>query len=742
MPPTVTAPPPLPTIVVEAGARIHLLSRTFCHVEGDPRFSIAADGALVLDPHGLGARAELLYGDCQAPHLAALGGVGSFARHTEEADLAPDRSMIELRGPHLTQRTIWWRLGRVGRFEESALVDTVSEGKETLVATLPADVVGRATQPGEGPLELLLPPDGMPSPELPSVELWDRHGASVPLEAFRLPLGKILLDRSPVHDGPINGWRERAEVAIRWPGTVASASCADEDCRLSGDGSVVVVSSVPAEGSELELSLRLAPRVMLRGPHGLSAQTTADVPLARCQVKPLVPVILSGLADHRVPIQLDGDCPSDLSSLTVETVPVSQATVVATDGPHRLDLSLGLVPRGAQVLHLTLRAGPRQAVVGTAKIPMTDSWSFTRATLTDREIGDVDVIPMNRPVEVKVLAQDYRMSAALTVEPLPGFYRVLPGTPGTNHTLIEGGAETGGSVPILVGYRPPEAHLAPDAPPLVVFQALPGYQIHEVSVPVPLAPEHPGPRPFLQIICHDPTGAEHLIAQGQVINLPHDSRHSCRLSIDKTVLGPENGPQRLRLSITMTHPDTTPAPGGFSKVFQVRPGPGGDSIWLDPSVSVHEFDHMRVTLAHDDPGHFYLGSSDSLTGAGFTALSVEIIFGNRINGPEAGAIDFSAGALIRLALLDKRGVEFPIDGEFGIFGTGISQQANLSFVLGPGLTVPILNPGQAAQASVGIHAWLEYSPTITNPSGPTHIWNQIAVIFGPSVSIGDFGANF
>jgi hypothetical protein len=43
---------------------------------------------------------------------------------------------------------------------------------------------------------------------------------------------------------------------------------------------------------------------------------------------------------------------------------------------------------------------------------------------------------------------------------------------------------------------------------------------------------------------------------------------------------------------------------------------------------------------------------------------------------------------------------------------------------------------------VGIHAWLEYAPTVVNPTGPTRVWDQLAVIFGPSVSIGDFGTNF
>ena len=442
----------------------------------------------------------------------------------------------------------------------------------------------------------------------------------------------------------------------------------------------------------------------------------------------------------------------------METTPSSQATVVSVGGHGRISLSLGLVPRGAQVLRIELRAGPRRVIVGSASVPLTDAWSFTRAALHDPEAGDVDVIPTNRPVEVRVLSSDFRMASALTVEPLPGFYNVTPGK-ATQPTTIQGLAESGGSVPILVGYRPQEAGLAPDAPPLVAFQALPGYQIREVSVPVVLAPERPEGKQLLQVICHDSNGQEHLIGQGQIVNLPHDARHSCRLSIDHAVLKPESGPQRLRLSLTMTNHDTTTAPGSLSKVITVRPGPQTDSLWLDPSASVHEFtDHMRVTLAHDDPGHFYLGNSDSVSGAGFTALSVEIIFGNthfrlygsaaiptglyRINGPEAGAINFSAGALMRLAFLDRRGVEFPIDGELGIFGTGISQQANLSFVLGPGLTVPILNPGQPAQASVGIHAWIEYSPTIENPNGPTSLADRIAVIFGPSVSIGDFGANF
>ena len=751
---TPALPPELPTIAIESGARIRPLRHAFCHLQGDPRFSLSGDGVLSLDVRGVGARAELLYGDCRTPQLAAIVGVGRLDHPPEDAELALDQSEVEIHGPKLPQRTAWWRLGSTGRFNEAPLTEGVSDGRANSHFALPREVSVRALSPSEGPLQVIAPPEGMPSPDVPSVELWDKRGVPVPLDAFRIPISRFVLDRPPLREVPLDAWREQSEIPVTWPGAIAHLSCPNQQCRLSGDESWLLVTLPPA-GDELKVELTLRDAVYLRTPRGLTQQATLTLALAHCQVKPLLPVVLSGLADHHVPIQLAGNCPEDLSELSVETQPASEATVVSVGAHQRIDVSLGLVPRGAQVLRLTLRAGPRRAVLGTATIPMSDSWTFTRAALYDKEVGEIDVVPTNRPVEVRVLAQDFRVSGDLNVEPLPGFYRVLEssGAGGVQRTLIEGVAQSGGSVPILVGYRPKEANLPPEAPPLVVFQALPGYQVREVSVPVELAPEKPQARRLLQIICHDSNGGEHLISQGQIVNLPHDARHACRLVIDKSVLSPENGPQRLRLTIAMTRPDTTPAPGSFSKTIQVRPGPGTESLWLDPTAPVQEFEHMRVTLAHDDPGHFYLGSQDALSGAGFTAVSVELIFGNshvrlygsaaiptglyRINGPQAGALNFSAGALIRLAALDRRGMEFPFDMEFGIFGTGISQTANLSFMFGPGLTVPILNPGQPAQASVGIHAWLEYAPTMPGP-----IRDRFAVIFGPSVSVGDFGANF
>jgi len=58
-------------------------------------------------------------------------------------------------------------------------------------------------------------------------------------------------------------------------------------------------------------------------------------------------------------------------------------------------------------------------------------------------------------------------------------------------------------------------------------------------------------------------------------------------------------------------------------------------------------------------------------------------------------------------------------------------------VLGVGLSIPVLNPDTALQASFNIHAWFELSPT-RNGSGE----QPVAFLFGPSFTIGRFSTTF
>lgn len=734
---------PASTVGVEIGGRIRPLAGSFCGLEGDRRFALSSHGELSLSADGLGARADLAYGDCARPSLLHLVGVGLFPSKRTGAEVDVDRDRLALVGPRLSGLVVWWRRREGGWSGAACQALAGAAGRERCEVSLAEETVRGALRDDD--LTVLALPAGSPLPEaVPTgLELWSARGATAPAAAFSVPLGHWVLDAPPVHPVAIDGWRGEATVPIHWPGAVASVSCPPERCALAAEGALLQVST-PTEGASLRIQLALRPDVALRTPMGLAATATIELPVARCQLRPLLPALLGGLDDHRLPLALEASCPRELGGLAVETVPPTDASVaqLSADG-RRLDLSIGHVPAGSAALRVKLFAGATRTLVGATSVRISEGWRGTRALLLDPELGELDSIPTNREVRVQLLSPDASLAPAFVPQSLPGYYTVQKGR-------VQGLVPTGGTVPVLVGYRPAEADLPAAAPSLVVFSAEPGYRVRDVSVPLSLAPEDPRARKLVQLICRGADGAERRLMPGETVNLPFASRHSCRLLFDRSVLRSEDGPQRLRITLAVTHPDATPAAGGFSKTITLRPTAGIESVWIEPATPIHPFDHLHVSLAQDDSHGFY-GAGEEATGV--AGQEETIIFGNdrlrlygsatiptglyRLTGPQAGALNFSAGALLRVAALDRDGREFPFDFESGIFGTGLSQQANLSVVTGFGITVPILNANQPSQASLGIHAWLEYAPTI-----PGSLGEKLAFIFGPSVSVGDFGTNF
>jgi hypothetical protein len=163
------------------------------------------------------------------------------------------------------------------------------------------------------------------------------------------------------------------------------------------------------------------------------------------------------------------------------------------------------------------------------------------------------------------------------------------------------------------------------------------------------------------------------------------------------------------------------------------------------------YDHVVVQITHDDEVGYYVATGGS---SGIPSRRYQMVFGDgrmrlygsatvptglyRIagGGTQSGVLQFNAGVVARLAFLDREGHEYPLDLEVGLLGTDLSGHPALSMVLGPGITVPLLNPQQAAQAAIGIHAWLEWAPGRTGRGE-----RPLAFIFGPSISLGDFGTN-
>ena len=77
-----------------------------------------------------------------------------------------------------------------------------------------------------------------------------------------------------------------------------------------------------------------------------------------------------------------------------------------------------------------------------------------------------------------------------------------------------------------------------------------------------------------------------------------------------------------------------------------------------------------------------------------------------------------------------------LTGDTSTSGQSLTQVGG---VMGLGLAIPIANSGGPTQASINLHAWFEQRLT----GGGGHEANSPrAIIFGPSISIGNVGTTF
>jgi hypothetical protein len=733
-------------VVIEAGATTSL-GRTLCSVAGDDRITLA-DGRLAVPATAAGAHVSVAAGDCTKPEPLLVSVIPDLPRGKTEAWVNLEDARLQLRGGPLSSAVIWFRIAPGSwRFEvcpENAA--TTDDGSECTISAASDDV---QTVLGGAALEILRLPAGAPTPTgVTPPELWpkdatDSHTAALSLEPFRVPVRRLVINSPLVHAAWVEAWREQSSLPLAVPGVVASVSCRPAGCWLGDDGKSLVVTP-PSTGDTLTVTARLRERVWMRQGDGFAANVTLSLPLARCQIRSPLHTVLGGTQDHRVPLVFGEGCPADLSGLTVETVPPSSAFVETASDRH-MEVRLGRVsPRTDTLEARVLRASTR-GLVGTVRFDVRSGFGPIQVNLIDPKLREIPVIPTNREVRLLWAAADPSLANAIVPVPVPGYYALR--RDGAD-TWIRGETRIPGVVPLRFAYVLPESGTND---PLVLFETDAHFPVRPVNVPVSLAPDDPRTGKLFSVYCRTPGAAEEReIAPGDLVSLPYGARGSCRLRMDRGLLTEKNGVQRIRVTVSVTSPTGTSRSGGFSQVLVLAADKDVDSVWLGANADTRPFDHVSVQIAHDNQPSHYITEGEA---SDLPARRYQMIFGDarmRLYGSAAvptglyriargetgGILQFSAGALVRLAFLNTEGREYPFDFEFALLGTNLSGKADLSMVAGVGLTVPLLNPQESAQAAIGIHAWGEYAPTRSGSKG-----RPFGVIFGPSISFGDFGTN-
>ncbi len=732
-------------VIVEAGAKT-VLGRKLCAVEGDERVKLV-EGQLQVPEQAVFAKLTVTAGDCAAPETLAVSVVPDLPREPTQAWLFVDDARLELHGANLARAVVWWRVGATN-WKSANCQELSSDGNCGLAVTAEESQAVL----GGGTLEVLRLPPGSPAApgsQTPP-ELWEREQAQGPtaIEALKVAVQRLVISGPLVHATSVEAWREQNVLPLSDPGSVASVRCRTANCWLSEDRSSLVVVPPPS-GEAVTVTAVLKEKVYLRQGENQYNSVSFSLPLARCQVRPLVPVVLGGTDDHRLSLALGERCPTDLAGLTVETSPPSGAYLdtVSADG-KLIWLLLGHVPPRSDTLEIRLLRGATRTIIGTSRVAVRGDFTPTHIALVDPQLGEVPYIPTNRVVRLQWASTDGRLGTSVIPAPLPGYYSLQQKD---GETLIRGESRTSGTVPLRFGYVVPGSGTNE---PLVTFDSQMRLPIKPVNVPVSLAPDDPRTKDLFTVICRGDKEVERVIAPGDMVSLPYSSRGSCRLKVDRRVLNASDGTQRIKVSVKIHSPTGTARDGSLSQVLVLSAGNAGtavDTLWLGSGETLRPWDHMTLAIAHDDqPGHYFGGEEFS---SGLPGRRYQMVFGDarlrlygsatvptglyRITrGEDGGLLQFSAGACIRLVMLDREGKEFPADFEFALLGTNLSGRADLSIVAGLGLTVPLLNPQEKTQAAIGIHAWVEYAPTrSSDPRRP------FALIFGPSISLGDFGIN-
>jgi hypothetical protein len=575
--------------------------------------------------------------------------------------------------------------------------------------------------------------------------LFDAQGQAIPADGVPLAAAKIVIGKLLASDTAIDLSVGRAELSFTHPEAVSGAECGVLDCSVVSK-KLLVTSTAPVAAADLRV--RLLPRVFLQRKGALEQAPTFKLPVLRCAMTLVSGEPIRKNDSAKVVVRLDRKCLAspELYRFTVGDAPLRVVADADTDDGLFVALELGSYSQDE--LEISARRSDTDAVVAVLTTP-TRSLGSLRASLSLPDSPRIDFIPTNRSAFVNVS----RVSSGehWQLISIPNVYTA--GGDGTRMTVMgdadaEGYTQLqfalrGGDVPAALG----DVDLAVAIDPLQ-------RKIQAANVPVPLGPSMKGAPPLVEFKC-GPSGKSVSLRPGDPMNLPFSFRDSCRVTIHRERLRPENGRQRITLSVDVYGADgSSRADGHLKDTLEIGPGPEPRQIWV-PGVTT-PFDRIVVRVAHDSGESHYVPGSELYASGPAVQWSVILGTGNlRLYATSAipaglyrfgdkdhsGLLSLNFAVISRLTWLTSDGKEGLIGLEGGVMVIGLANSVSstgrslteVGVPLGLGLSIPIANRMQAAEASINLHGWIEF-PISRDDHSP-------AFIFGPSISIGNVGAN-
>jgi hypothetical protein len=533
------------------------------------------------------------------------------------------------------------------------------------------------------------------------------------------------------------------------PDAVASVECGLARCDL-GDGGIVV-RGVPAQSTQVSVTVRLAPRFSFsRGEH-LDNSASATFSVSRCPL-----AVASGF-----PLR-DADQPQILLKMLdrcrttarlrwfIGTEPAEVVREVrSSDGDYVL--LRGSPLSSASVTITVARADSAAGVIGSVITP-TASAPRPQSTLELPGHGPIGFIPTNRDALWSVGGVPH---ARLVPLDLPGVYGVHTEK---ERTLVRGDRNTSGFTNLRYAYRRNDLPKGFEDVNLAIITESIQRPLHEASVPVPFGPTPTRKDPLAEFVCADKAGKVNPMPAGKPLRIPFSARETCRVVVHQERLQPEDGEQEVVLDI-----EVTKAGGGkrseasVSERMVLRPGGEPKTFYLKGVTE--QFDQVTVSLSHVvDESRYVLGTHGKQTppsqqwsatvegGRLRLYVSLNVPAGlYRINAP-AASLTLNFGVLGRLTWLDRHGKEGLLGLETGVLGASLIPQQYINSSPFPPTLVTLLGVGVRVEigqgAAVGVHLWGAYEFRSEyfygdNNSRATH-WS---LLFGPSISIGNVGTN-
>jgi hypothetical protein len=670
-------------------------------------------------------------------HLAVLGK-RPFAEPAS-VNFFPDEARVEGHGRHLAGSTLVWR-STTASGSSVCKAPKLDQGTEQCSWS-----VGRGLGAAPGSVSLMLVPEGGHAGG--DVVTFDSEGHRVEPTSLELTPARIVVARLAPADASVDLSKGRGQVVLSHPEIVTSVDCAPARCEVAAG--TILVRGITSDVSSVDVKVQLVPRVFLQTSSGTEAHPTLHLAVLHCPMVVVSGPPLRSTSSARAVVHIDGGCGRDPSMLKFEVAGDSRDALGSSVGPGGADVLLAVGSTEApSVIFTAVLAQDPSVVVASTRVETQEAPPISSSVGVPGH-ENLDFIPNNRPAVVHTRQPDG--GAQLVVLPVEGVYRTIDSAAQT----IVGEQNTAGTTTLRFGLRMESLPGALGHANLAILSDPVQRSIHPANVPAPLGAFAPPAKRLVELVC-GPAASPTRIEPGATSHLPFRTRDDCRIVFHGERLARTYGTQKLKLSIDVLNPDgVSRGEGHVAETVVVRAANRPLYSWLHGVEG--RFDRVVVRVSHAaDEGH-YLGATELVDGT--PELKWSIIFGTghvrlyatstiptglyRFGGEDhSGPLSLNLGIVSRLTWLDSEGHEGFLGLEGGLVAFGLTNDesttgeslTHVGVVTGLGIGVPVANRSSPAEASINLHGWLEHD--ISHDSG-----SGLAFVFGPSISIGNVGAN-